>query len=331
MLFLWVLYFPEKPKGQFGAIRGASFPGRILGNAKMMKHTNMKPIGCLILATALLIGAGGCDECIHRSSTDGMRFEIDGVEYSVEWTRGGAERQGQFELSFLTVTHVDYPMTTYYGQDRGKIIVPMHPDSEKVVAKTETVYFVQDKRIIFEKGYQEHLAQLAESDELQKKLRPKFFVDNQSKYADIIEAIDANDFTLAHRLVHTLRGTAGMIRMNALQNAAAVVEALLKDGMTPNAKQMDLLGIELDNVLNELNSSLDEPAQRDVTKYMNTEQARALFERLSPMLESYNSECVNMLAEIRAVSGAEELARQIEDYDFETAAQTLTGLMKGLD
>ena len=155
MLFLRVLYFPEKPKEQFGAIGGESFPGRIFGNAKMMKHTNMKPIGCLILATALLIGAGGGDECIHRSSTDGMRFEIDGVEYSVEWTRGGAERQGQFELSFLTVTHVDYPMTTYYGQDRGKIIVPMHPDSEKVVAKTETVYFVQDKRIIFEKGYQE--------------------------------------------------------------------------------------------------------------------------------------------------------------------------------
>ena len=33
----------------------------------------------------------------------------------------------------------------------------MHPDSEKVVAKTESVYIIQDKnkKIVLEKGYQE--------------------------------------------------------------------------------------------------------------------------------------------------------------------------------
>ena len=120
----------------------------------MMKHTNMKQIGGLLLATALLVGVGGCGSD-HSSSTNGWEIEVDGVQYSVSWHRGGVERQGQFELSFLTVTHVDYPMVTYYGRHRGKVVVPMHPDSEKVVAKTETVYFVRDKKIIFEKNYRE--------------------------------------------------------------------------------------------------------------------------------------------------------------------------------
>ena len=36
-------------------------------------------------------------------------------------------------------------------------------------------------------------------------------------------------------------------------------------------------------------------------------------------LEHINPECVNMLDEIRAMPGTDDLARQIEDYDFETA------------
>jgi len=49
------------------------------------------------------------------------------------------------------------------------------------------------------------------------------------------------------------------------------------------------------------------------------------------MLECYNSECVNLLGKIRAVPGTEELVRQIEDYDFESAAETLAELMRDLE
>jgi len=119
-----------------------------------MKPTNLKRIGCLICIAVVLVGVDGCGD-VHRSSTGGWVFEVDGVEYSVDWRRGGAERQGQFELSFLTITHVEYPMTTYSGRLRGKVVVPMHPDSEKIVAKTETVYLVKDKKIVLEKRYQE--------------------------------------------------------------------------------------------------------------------------------------------------------------------------------
>jgi hypothetical protein len=39
---------------------------------------------------------------------------------------------------------------------------------------------------------------------------------------------------------------------------------------------------------------------------------------------------MTLLGDIRAVSGTEELARQIEDFDFEAAIQTLDELKKAI-
>ena len=112
--------------------------------------------------------------------------------------------------------------------------------------------------------------------------------------------------------------------MTALQNAAAEIETLLKNGTIPGMEHTETLKAELNSVLEELKLLLVEiPAQA-----VSTHQTQALFVKLKPMLENINPECVNLLDEIRAVPGAEELARQIEDYDFSSAAQTLAYLMK---
>jgi len=172
--------------------------------------------------------------------------------------------------------------------------------------------------------------QTQESDELQRKLCIKFFKDNQSKYTDIVKAIDTGDVTLAHRLTHALKGNAGQIGKITLQNAAAEVEALLKDGVIPaESDTMNFLKTELAVVLDEMKPLFDESAEHSGVGNLDAEKARALFERLAFMLENINPECVNLIDEIRSVPGAEELARQIEDYDFESAARTLAELRKG--
>ena len=61
---------------------------------------------------------------------------------------------------------------------------------------------------------------------------------------------------------------------------------------------------------------------------MGIKEAQILFDRLEPMLENINPECVNLLDELRNVSGTEVLVGQIEDYDFESAARTLASLKK---
>ncbi|MCL2509443.1 MAG: ATP-binding protein, partial [Oscillospiraceae bacterium] len=173
--------------------------------------------------------------------------------------------------------------------------------------------------------------QTRENEELQKKLRKKFVKDNQRKFAEIAKAITAGDMKLAHRLAHTLKGNAGQIGMSELQKAAAAIEGLLKEGTIPEKEKMDDLEKKVASVLDELGPLLDEPDEQTAAPYMDAGQARELLEKLEPMLESFNSECVDLLDEIRTVRGAGDLARQIEDYDFESAAGTLAGLKKGLE
>jgi len=86
-------------------------------------------------------------------------------------------------------------------------------------------------------------------DELQKKLRLYFVKNNQTLFSEITEALECGDITLAHRLVHALKGNAGQIGKSELQDAATVVESLLKDGVSLETK--DALSI-LENALSSM-------------------------------------------------------------------------------
>jgi HPt (histidine-containing phosphotransfer) domain-containing protein len=163
---------------------------------------------------------------------------------------------------------------------------------------------------------------------LRQKLKINFVKSNRSKFPEIIEAIAAGDITLAHRLAHTLKGNAGQIGKTGLQKAAAEIEELLINRTIPTAEQMQSLEAELNMVLEELSPLLDEALMLTGLENLNKEQVLVLFEKLEPMLEKINPECVNLLDEIRRLPGAEELTRQIEDYDFESAARTLAELRK---
>jgi len=171
--------------------------------------------------------------------------------------------------------------------------------------------------------------QAQDHNELQHKLRVKFVKDNQTKYAEIAEALAAGDTTLAHRLAHTLKGNAGQIGEITLQNAAAEIEALLKAGNTQiEYEKMSLLRSELASVLEGLKPLLTYGAVQAEPINLNSEQERALLDTLELMLDNINPECINLLDEIRAVPGTETLAQEIEDYEFESASQTLAILRK---
>ena len=163
-------------------------------------------------------------------------------------------------------------------------------------------------------------------DALQKKLQISFVKNHQDTYKKISAAIAADDRKLAHRLVHSLKGNAGQMGKTGLQQAAESVEFLIQGGTPISENGLSLFKTELESVLEELEPLLDEPCE--AIQPMDAEQTLALFEKLEPMLANINPECVNLLDDIRAVPGTEELARQIEDYDFESAAQTLAELKR---
>ena len=166
-----------------------------------------------------------------------------------------------------------------------------------------------------------------EDEELQKKLQISFAQDNQTKFDDIRAAITANDLTLARRLVHTLKGNAGLIGETKLQNIAAVIEVLIKNGEIQTAMlHIGTLKTELGSVLDGLKPLLEAPVETVFAEPLNPGQTRELFEKLEPLLKDRNAECMNLLDEIRVAPGAEELAHQIEEYDFKNALETLSKL-----
>jgi len=91
--------------------------------------------------------------------------------------------------------------------------------------------------------------------EFQKKFHGLFVKNNSNKYQELIDALDAGDIVLAHRLVHSLKSDAGQIGKIILQKAAADVEQNLKEGKKlVTAEQLNILKMELDLVLNEFAS-----------------------------------------------------------------------------
>ena len=168
-----------------------------------------------------------------------------------------------------------------------------------------------------------------ENNELRQKLKVNFVRNNRIKYGEITGAISTGDIKLAHRLAHTLKTNAGLIGKTGLQKAAADIEAQLKDGKVPDAEHMKSLETELNLILEELTPLLDEPAEQTERKSLSAGQISDLLAKLETMLKSRNSDCLSMLDEVRSIPGGDDLARQIEKYNFKQAAETLSKMKKG--
>jgi len=84
-----------------------------------------------------------------------------------------------------------------------------------------------------------------------------FVKNNQTMYAEITDAIESGNITLAHRLAHSLKGNAGFIGRTKLQEYAGEVESLLKEGNPVPEALMDIFRNELTLALEELRPLLD--------------------------------------------------------------------------
>ena len=198
-----------------------------------------------------------------------------------------------------------------------------------------------------------------DDEKFQKMVRINFVRHNQTTYNHIIEAIKNNDFKLAHRMAHTLKSNAGQIGETKLQAAAAAAESLLAemcgevaaknvvstDGSSLdepsvdrapelhaqdeiknllNGKDLKILETEMKTVLDKLDSLLVEinaqKASRNAQKEnINAQKIRGLLIKLEPMLINKNPECEELTDDILSIPGGEELALQIDKFNFKQA------------
>ena len=170
----------------------------------------------------------------------------------------------------------------------------------------------------------------SDDEELMHKLRVSFVKDNRSKFREIADSLARGDDLQCHRLAHTLKSSAGLIDKPALQRAAANIETLLTNGGSVDSSDLAILETELNDALRELTPLYEaENAAKAVRmEHISADKMIDLIHILEPMLKSRNSECLKFLPEIRTLPNAEDLADQIESYDFKLATQTLARLKK---
>ncbi|MCL2064638.1 MAG: PAS domain S-box protein [Candidatus Cloacimonetes bacterium] len=163
------------------------------------------------------------------------------------------------------------------------------------------------------------------NEELQRKLRINFLLNNQTLHLQLRDAIDAKDLKLAHRLAHTLKGNAGLIGKVKLKKAAAEVEERLKYITSSTLEEkINILEKELLQVLDELKPLVEESQTKVIVANVEESKVKELFEKLELMLESINPESVYLIEELLSVPGTENLIQYIENFDFESAIKELS-------
>ena len=168
-----------------------------------------------------------------------------------------------------------------------------------------------------------------DDERLKIKLIHNFMRNNETKYQEIVKAIDEGDIRLAHRLAHTLKGNAGIMGKARLQRAAESVEHLLSNEETEiNRFTMSVLEAELEAVLGEYAPLIDEIPLFDEIKPEKLDEGKiqALFVELEALLDGGSMECLNLIYSLRLIPGSEELIQQMEHFEFEKALETLVKL-----
>ncbi|MCL2665860.1 MAG: ATP-binding protein, partial [Defluviitaleaceae bacterium] len=170
--------------------------------------------------------------------------------------------------------------------------------------------------------------QAAEDEKYKKGIRVRFAKDNGRTIKKIAEAITAGEIKTAHRLAHALKSNAGLIGNIKLQKLAAETENALSDGKNNlSAALFGELEQELNAALEEINLSDGAENEKIIVKTTDAEKIFRLFEKLQPLLDNDDTDCLMHLDELLTVPGSEETAEHMEDYDFNAASAALKKLI----
>jgi CheY-like chemotaxis protein len=181
---------------------------------------------------------------------------------------------------------------------------------------------------------------------LYEQLISAFKEDHFSDYEKIREALNAGDFSRAHRIAHTLKSTAGLIGATRLQDAALAVETALAREAAPPPELLPALEGELHALRGILNAGEQRPPQEASPETPppppggkdaeERKKALDLIGRLVPLLQSGNTASLDLLGEIRETLPAYTdkgalLIKQIEDFEFKSALETIMELRSTFD
>ncbi len=167
------------------------------------------------------------------------------------------------------------------------------------------------------------------------------FADKQKQIpAQLETALAAKDLELAERLAHTLKGLAGNIGAEQLQQDAAAVEGAIHACRVPVANQLQpllqTLAHRLQNLIAQIEQNLpkSEPTELAAPMQVDQEALDKLCGPLAALIEENNGEALYLvndnqpLLQALLLDNYRSFYSSIENFDFDTAAAILTQVTK---
>jgi signal transduction histidine kinase/CheY-like chemotaxis protein len=159
------------------------------------------------------------------------------------------------------------------------------------------------------------------------------FAAGQSEIAsEIRDHLAAEDRESAVRTAHTLKGLAGTIGADLLQQRAASIESALKSNKTLNDISPELLDLqqELNRLIIAIQSVLPVVESAEISVKVDPKKLMPVIRQLSALLSDNDAEALSCLTENAELfrrgfqnSEFEEIEKAIQDFDFDSALTKL--------
>ena len=160
------------------------------------------------------------------------------------------------------------------------------------------------------------------------KLRTDFARSQRNVLPDLKRALQAGDVKTAHRLAHTLKGLAVIIKEASLARSAADLESLLAQGERGEAaiRQLTVLEQELAPVLEGIEADMPNISRPPPGMPLDKGKTGELLDRLEVSMSEHSVENLDLVEGLKAIPEAAVWVRLVEDFDFDTALKSLPAL-----
>ena len=186
---------------------------------------------------------------------------------------------------------------------------------------------------------EEGLGRVRGNRRLFKKLLGEFYQDHHDVLDRIAQAMTRGERDAAERLAHAVKGVAGNLSAKPVYDAASALDQWLKDGgaLDPSCEVMTRLGGALADLMPHLGDLMEsvEPVSSAPAEDLLDADIEPLLMELKNRIAEGSLRAMDLLPEIRKqayrfpVDAVKILAGQLENLEFEEAAETLERIMAG--
>jgi len=257
---------------------------------------------------------------------DHMMPEMDGVEATARMRKMGG-KQELLPIVALTANAIQGAKEMFLANGFNDFISkPI--DTQELIRVLET--WLPPAKVLTMSDPIDAGARLNMEDELRRKSIITFVKENRNTFEKITSSLSSRDIITAHRIAHTLKSSAGYLGKKDLQEAALSLELSLQaDQPSYTAEQLDSLINELEKALREFGPMLKEAeAVKRNAVQLDDETLAALLNEIKPLLEKSDFGAAGYVEKLHGITGLEELAERIDDYDFEGALKVLSCILR---